>query len=87
MATRQIRRITDIPADYPGLSGRQRATVEVMRSGVPVYDQALAAVLGQLRYPAHFLDFETTAFGLPHFAGTRPWQVSRCRPRRMLRAS
>lgn len=71
---RGILSVAEIP---PGveLSERQRIQVEAARTGAPRIDRAaIAAFLGRLEYPVHYLDFETFQVALPPFDGTRPWQ-------------
>jgi hypothetical protein len=47
-----------------------RATV----SGSPELDPAVAKELSRHPYPRYYLDFETIAFAVPIWAGTRPYQ-------------
>lgn len=47
-----------------------RATV----SGQPELDPAAAETINQYPYPRYYLDFETIAFAVPIWAGTRPYQ-------------
>lgn len=43
-------------------------------SGVPYRDKQAARVLSRLAWPRRYLDFETIAFAVPRWAGTRPYQ-------------
>jgi hypothetical protein len=71
---RGILRMADIPADEP-LSAAQRRQVEAWNSGEAQVDhRALHAWLEGLRYPLHFLDFETMNAAVPLYDGTRPYQ-------------
>lgn len=67
--------IDDIPPLFPGLTVAQRTVCESLRRGTPRF--AAAAIMrdfGRLRFPVHFLDFETFQSALPLYPGTRPWQ-------------
>ena len=66
--------IGDIPLDFPGLTRAQRAVCEVVQSGEPRFVGDIARSLSDLRYPTHFLDFETFSSALPLYRGTRPYQ-------------
>jgi hypothetical protein len=53
----------------------QQRVKECSVTGVPYFDaEAAAAALGIYGYPAYFLDFETIAFAVPTWEGTRPYQ-------------
>jgi hypothetical protein len=67
--------IHDVPSDYQGLSPAQRTVCHIIQSGVPRFGAGLADALSSLRYPIHFLDFETYMPALPLFPGTRPYQT------------
>lgn len=65
--------VRDIPAgrlDKPLHVRVHSATI----SGQPVIDPELSRTLRELPYPRHYLDFETIAFAVPKWAGTRPYQ-------------
>ncbi|MCB0404861.1 MAG: DUF2779 domain-containing protein, partial [Bdellovibrionales bacterium] len=48
--------------------------LQAVRSGAAVLDVAgLSSFLAALRYPLHFLDFETIGYGIPRFAGMAPY--------------
>ena len=67
-------RIRDIPKSVI-LSGKQGVQFAAHTSGRTHVDRTkLATFLGGLRYPLHFLDFETIYPALPVFDGTRPYQ-------------
>ena len=67
--------IHDVPLDYQGLSPAQRTVCHMIQEGEPRFGAGLADALACLRYPIHFLDFETYMPALPLFPGTRPYQV------------
>ena len=70
-----IRDIRDIPPEFPGLSATQQRVREAVVTGQPWRSPEVAAVLGSVSYPVHFLDFETFNPALPIYPGTRPYQV------------
>ena len=58
------------------LTERQRRVRDVSASGVPYFDaEGAARDLAPYPLPAWFLDFETIQFGVPRWAGTRPFQM------------
>ncbi len=66
--------IRDVPADFE-LTNRQRRQVEVARSSEPFVDRAaIRTEFEQLKYPLHFLDYESFSYPIPQFSGTRPYQ-------------
>lgn len=71
---RGISKLEDIPTGFP-LSQRQAAQVESARTRQPVINLvAIKAFLQQLRYPIHYLDFETVNPCLPVFDHSSPYQ-------------
>jgi len=70
-----IEDIRQIPADFPGLNAVQKLVRDVVVSGECHIDDELPSELGKLKYPVHFLDFETFNPALPLYAGTRPYQI------------
>lgn len=48
--------------------------LEATRTGRPWIDTNAARILADLPRPLHYLDFETIAFAVPVWAGTRPYQ-------------
>lgn len=52
----------------------QRRVAEVVRSGKAFVSPDLAAALDGIAYPRHYLDFETIAYTVPRWIGTRPCQ-------------
>jgi hypothetical protein len=69
-----IRAVGAIPSGVE-LSELQRIQVEAARAGEARVDRAaIADFLERLRYPVHYLDFESFQVALPPHDGTRPWQ-------------
>jgi len=67
-------RISDIPESVV-LKGRQVIQHAAHTSGLVHVDRdRIAAFLGELSYPLHFLDFETFGTAIPLFDGARPYQ-------------
>jgi hypothetical protein len=57
------------------LNAIQQRVKECSVTGLPYFDaEGAAAALGIYGYPAYFLDFETIAFAVPTWEGTRPYQ-------------
>jgi hypothetical protein len=74
LLTSGITDLRDIPADF-NLTTKQAIQKIAAETGQPwVYREELAKFLKQLRYPLHYLDFETFATAIPMFDGTRPYQ-------------
>jgi hypothetical protein len=71
---RGIETIEDIPEDFEPLSDLQRRVRDSVVRGRPFRDPILRSALGAVRFPAHFLDFETCNPALPIIPGTRPFQ-------------
>lgn len=66
--------MADIPDGFR-LTPIQRIQVESVRQGKPIVDsKAIRCFLAGLKYPLHFLDFETINPAIPLFDGTRPYQ-------------
>ena len=71
---RNILDIRNVPADFK-LSDLQREQVTVACSSEPSIKTAeIKDVLDGLKYPLHFLDYETFAYPLPQFQGIRAYQ-------------
>ena len=70
----QIEDIRDIPEDYAGLNELQRRVRACLLSGEPFTHPDLRERLRSIRFPVHFLDFETCNPPLPIIPGTRPFQ-------------
>jgi hypothetical protein len=67
--------IAEIFTDFPGLSALQRRVRNSVVSGEPYIDRKLASNLNEVVYPLRYLDFESFNPALPHYPGTRPYQV------------
>ena len=67
--------IAKIPRDFDGLSTLQARVVEAVRTGTRFHDPAISRKLRKIRFPVHFLDFETFSPVLPLYGGTRPYQI------------
>ena len=65
--------VKDIPADYP-LTDTQTAPVACMRSGETVIGAGLREELAKVRWPAHYLDFETTQTAYPLYDNVHPYE-------------
>lgn len=65
--------VKDIPADYP-LTDTQKAPVACMRSGMTVIGAGLRDELTKVRWPAHYLDFETTQTAYPLYNNVHPYE-------------
>jgi len=66
--------VKDIPATFK-LTENQQLQHAAVLSGKPYVDRpALAAFLGQLKYPLSFLDFETFSTAIPMFNEVCPYQ-------------
>ncbi len=69
-----IEDIRDIPDDFDGLSELQRRVRDCVVRGEAFAHPDLKPKLDAIRYPVHFLDFETCNPPLPIIPGTRPFQ-------------
>ena len=67
--------IRDIPPDFQGLSPNQQRVYKCVVNAEPYVSRGISNALGQIRYPVHFLDFETFNPALPVYPGTSPYQV------------
>ncbi len=65
--------IHDLPADFKA-AGIARRQIDSIRRGKLVVERELAAVLGNIRGPIAFLDFETIAPPVPVWPGCAPCQ-------------
>jgi len=74
LLSRGVLRLADIPEDYQ-LNSRQGIQRATAISGVPHVNQTqIQRFLDQLKYPLHFLDFESFQSAVPFFYGTRPYE-------------
>ena len=69
-----IEDIGGIPSDFPGLTALQRRVRDSVVSGRPFVGPGLMSKLGEIEFPASFLDFETINSAIPMYVGTRPYQ-------------
>jgi hypothetical protein len=66
--------IDDIPADTE-LPGAIRTLVDRMQQRrIDINPEPIKKMLGDLRYPLYFLDFESIATAIPLFDDSSPWQ-------------
>lgn len=66
--------IKDIPDEFE-LDDTQRLQVRVEKTQEPEIDrERLTKMLAELRYPLHYLDFETVSTRIPPYDGLRPQQ-------------
>jgi Domain of unknown function(DUF2779) len=75
LAAMGVIEIAKIPADFDGLSTLQARVVEAVRTGTRFFDPSISRRLRKLRFPVHFLDFETFLPAVPLYAGTSPYQI------------
>ncbi len=74
LLSRGVLRLSDIPAQYP-LSDKQTIQRAVAISGQShVSRLPIQRFLSGLKYPLHFLDFESFQMAIPLFDGIRPYQ-------------
>jgi hypothetical protein len=72
LESRGIDCIRNIPKSF-SLTDRQRRAWECARTGKPWFGKGLKEALSGLRYPLHFMDFETLGVALPRYAGMSPY--------------
>ncbi len=65
--------IGDIPSDFPLTAIQDRIRACVVNNEAYIARE-LKDKLEGVRYPIHFLDFETLGLAIPRYAGTRPYQ-------------
>jgi Domain of unknown function(DUF2779) len=66
--------LTDIPGDF-SLTDNQKIQIDVVRSGKPrISKLAVHRFLSSLKFPIHFVDFETASTPIPLFDGLKPFQ-------------
>lgn len=69
-----IQRIGDIPDTFP-LSQIQDRIRSCVTNQQEFISNQLKAELNDVKYPVHFLDFETIGLAIPRYADTRPYQT------------
>jgi predicted RecB family nuclease len=67
-----VESIHDIPVDYP-LTERLRRACNSVQTQKPWFGPGLKDVLGKLKYPLYFMDFETIYPAIPRFGRMRPY--------------
>lgn len=67
----------DLPAEAleGKVAARQQRQIQQTRSGKPWIDPALPALLRDLEYPLHFVDFEATRAAVPPHQGMVPYDL------------
>jgi len=65
--------IGDIPSDFPLTAIQDRIRACVVNNEAHIARELKDRLEG-VRYPIHFLDFETLGLAIPRYAGTRPYQ-------------
>ncbi|MEL7085118.1 MAG: DUF2779 domain-containing protein [Cyanobacteria bacterium P01_A01_bin.3] len=66
--------LQDVPDTYP-LSDNQREYVNLVNErAVRIDRDGIAALMAELAYPIHFLDFETINPAIPQFDGLKPYE-------------
>jgi hypothetical protein len=69
-----ITKLSDIP-ETTELVPEQIRQLEVARAGQPIiHREKMIHILGELKYPLYFLDYETFASAIPLWDGVRPFQ-------------
>jgi len=64
--------LTDVPHDFK-LNDYQKLQIESLRQGKPIIDNnSISALLSDLKYPLHFIDYETYASAIPKIDGLSP---------------
>ena len=69
-----FRDVRDLSEDQLADASQQRIWQQTV-AGEPYIGPELGPLIGSLAYPRYFLDFETIAFAIPIWAGTRPYQA------------
>jgi predicted RecB family nuclease len=67
-----VQSIRDIPADFE-LSDIQRCACAAIQTGQPWFSADLKKEFEALKYPLHFMDFETVNPAIPRFSGMHPY--------------
>ena len=69
----QISTVLHLPDEF-ALTENQRRMSESVRNGQPHVSATLAEDLGQVEWPAHYLDFEVVSTGIPLYPDVAPYQ-------------
>lgn len=68
-------KISDIPVDYEGLNEKQKLQMISRKEGRAVINtEAIAESISILKFPLHFIDYETYASAVPKIDGVGPHQ-------------
>lgn len=67
--------IKKIPPDFQGLSLLQSRVAQAVRTRRRFSDGAISKKLAKVKFPIHFVDFETFSPALPLYPGTHPYQM------------
>lgn len=65
--------LTEIPEERL-TNNKHKRIVRTSKSGEPELDSEASQILQSLPYPWFFLDFETIAYAIPRWLGTKPYQ-------------
>jgi predicted RecB family nuclease len=74
LSEKGINRIDEIPDTFPLSAIQQRIRTCILESRAYI-SKELNPLLRDVKYPVHFLDFETVSPAVPRYAGTRPYQT------------
>jgi hypothetical protein len=66
--------LRDVPAERI-VDPLQQRILDATRTGQARLDPEVSALIGAVGWPRYYLDFETIAFAVPVWAGTRPYQA------------
>lgn len=70
----KIMKITDIHERFP-LTEKQKNQILAAKTKKPIIDkEAIKRILDNFEYPLYFLDYETFAWAIPAYDGTKPYQ-------------
>ena len=67
--------IRKIPPNFERLSLLQSRVAQAVRTGRRFHDPAVSRKLAKVKFPIHFVDFETFSPALPLYPETRPYQM------------
>ena len=73
LAREGYRDLRDVPLERLK-TDKQRRIAEATRTGIAFVSPELGDTLDALPWPRSYIDFETIAFTIPRWLGTRPWQ-------------
>jgi CRISPR/Cas system-associated exonuclease Cas4 (RecB family) len=70
-----IKDISQIPSDFPVLTGLQQRVRNVVVEGIPFINSDIKKEFQSLKFPLYFLDFEAFNPAIPLYKGTKPYQM------------